>query len=211
LPSIALDQGHCYMQDPSTPIACDLLSAKPGEKILDACAAPGGKTSYVAELMQNEGAIVACDRDAQRLEILKANMTRLGMNIVQTVQHDWTRKHAPAEIAAAAPFDRILLDAPCSNTGVMRRRVDVKWRLQPADFDRMQQQQVEILRSLVPLLKPDGVLVYSTCSLEPEENERVVQWLVAEMPAFRLEAERCSLPFRDGFDGAFAAKLIRTG
>jgi 16S rRNA (cytosine967-C5)-methyltransferase len=209
LPSIALDQGHCYMQDPSTSIACDLLGAKPGEKILDTCAAPGGKTSYIAELMQNEGTIVACDRDAERLEILKTNLARLGVSIVQTVQHDWTRKQVPAEIASAAPFDRILLDAPCSNTGVMRRRIDAKWRLQPADFHRMQQQQIEILRSLVSLLKPNGVLVYSTCSLEAEENERVVQWLVAELPEFRLEAKRYSLPFRDGFDGAFAAKLVR--
>jgi 16S rRNA (cytosine967-C5)-methyltransferase len=210
LPSIALDQGHCYMQDPSTSIACDLLGAKPGEKILDACAAPGGKTSYLAQSIQNQGTIAACDRDAARLEILKANLARLGVSIVQAVQHDWTRKHVPPEIASAAPFDRILLDAPCSNTGVMRRRVDAKWRLQPADFDRMQQQQLEILRSLVPLLKPHGVLVYSTCSLEPEENEQVVHWLVAEMPEFRLEAERYSLPFRDGFDGAFAAKLVRS-
>jgi 16S rRNA (cytosine967-C5)-methyltransferase len=209
LPLNALNQGHCYMQDPSTLIACDLLAPKSGEKILDACAAPGGKTGYLAQLMQNQGTIVACDRDPERVEILKANMARLGVGIVQTVQHDWRRNDVPPEIAAAAPFDRILLDAPCSNTGVMRRRVDVKWRLQPADFNRMQQQQVEILRSLVPLLKPNGVLVYSTCSLEVEENEQVTQWLLAEMPIFRLEAERHSLPFRDGFDGAYAAELVR--
>jgi 16S rRNA (cytosine967-C5)-methyltransferase len=210
LPSVALDQGHCYMQDLSTSIACNLLGPRPREKILDACAAPGGKTSYLAQSMQNQGTIVACDRDPQRVEILKANMARLGVGIVQTVQHDWRRSDVPSDIAAAGPFDRILLDAPCSNTGVMRRRVDVKWRLQPADFDRMQRQQIEILRSLVPLLKPNGMLVYSTCSLEPEENEQVRQWLLAEMPIFCLEAERHSLPFRDGFDGAFAAKLVRS-
>jgi 16S rRNA (cytosine967-C5)-methyltransferase len=92
----------------------------------------------------------------------------------------------------------------------MRRRVDLKWRLRRTDFDRMHQRQIEIVRGLFPLLKPKGALVYSTCSLEPEENEEVVRRILAEAPALRLEAESVSLPFRDGFDGAFAAKLVRT-
>ena len=103
-----------------------------------------------------------------------------------------------------------LIDAPCSNTGVMRRRADVRWRLGQADFARMQQRQIEIVRALIPLLKPNGVLVYSTCSLEPEENEKVVRQMLTEMPILRLETETYSLPFRDGFDGAFAAKIIRS-
>jgi 16S rRNA (cytosine967-C5)-methyltransferase len=95
---------------------------------------------------------------------------------------------------------------------VMRRRVDLRWRLRPTDFDRMQQRQVEIVRALIPLLKPNGALVYSTCSLEPEENEDVVRAILGEMPILRLEAERDSLPFfRVGFDGAYAAKLTRSG
>jgi 16S rRNA (cytosine967-C5)-methyltransferase len=92
----------------------------------------------------------------------------------------------------------------------MRRRVDVRWRLTPADFGRMQQRQIAIVRAVLQSLKPGGVIVYSTCSLEPEENEEVVRRILAEMPILRLEAERHSLPFRDGFDGAFAAKFIRT-
>ena len=209
LPVTAMRRGHCYVQDPSTSIACQLLDPKPGDKVLDACAAPGGKTGYVAQLMQNHGTIVTCDRDEDRLEILKENMSTLGVHIALIFQHDWTRGHVP-EIASLAPFDRILLDAPCSNTGVMRRRVDVKWRLQPADFHRMQQQQIRILRALVPLLKTNGMLVYSTCSLEPEENQNVVHRILSDAPVLRLEAEKCSLPFRDNFDGAYAAKLIRT-
>jgi 16S rRNA (cytosine967-C5)-methyltransferase len=210
LPAGAVRQGQCYIQDPSTAIACQILSPRAGEKILDACAAPGGKTGYIAELMENRGTIVACDRDPKRLQILKENMARLGVGIVRILDHDWTRGHVPAEIASMAPFHSILLDAPCSNTGVMRRRVDVRWRLQPADFPRMQQRQLEIICALVPLLKPNGTLVYSTCSLEPEENEQVVRQALTTAAILRLEEQKRSLPFRDGFDGAFAAKFIRS-
>jgi len=207
LPTAALDSRHCYIQDPSTTIACHLLDPKPGERILDACAAPGGKTAYLAQLMQNRGVIVACDRDGERLQILKNNVGRLGATIVRAVRHDWTRNHAPEEILSTAPFDRILLDAPCTNTGVMRRRIDVRWRLRPEDFSRMSNEQFVISRVVLRLLKPGGILVYSTCSLEREENEQVVRRLVAALPALGLEAEKTSLPFREGFDGAFAAKL----
>ena len=207
LPMAALESGHCYIQDPSTAIACQLLGAKPGEKILDACAAPGGKTVYLAQLMKNMGVIISCDRGDERLQILKDNVSRLGATIVRAVRNDWTRKDLPKEIATIAPFDRVLLDAPCTNTGVIRRRIDVRWRMRPEDFSQMSNEQLMISRAVFRLLKPGGVLVYSTCSLEPEENEKVVRRLRAELPALSLEAEKDSFPFRDGFDGAFAAKL----
>jgi 16S rRNA (cytosine967-C5)-methyltransferase len=209
LPTGALRRGHCYVQDPSTVIACQSLDPKPGEKVLDACAAPGGKTGYIAQLMENLGTIMACDRDPDRLQILKENMSRLGVGIVQIVRHDWRRDHVPPEIASGAPFDRILIDAPCTNTGVMRRRADLRWRLRRTDFDRMQQLQIEIVRALIPLLKPNGVLVYSTCSLEPEENKEVVRHILEQTSSLSLETERSSLPFRDDFDGAYAARLVR--
>src|ERR1051326_1039259 len=167
------------------------------------------KTGYVAQLMGNAGTIVACDRDPERLEILNENMARLGVKIGRVVRHDWTGNRVSQEIASVAPFDRILIDAPCTNTGVTRRRVDLRWRLQPTDFGRMQQRQIDILRAVIPLLKSNGALVYSTCSLEPEENEQVVGRILAEMAILCLEAQRGLLPFRDGFDGAYAARLTR--
>ncbi len=210
IPSTAISQGHCYIQDPSTAIACQILNPEPGERILDACAAPGGKTGYIAQLMKNRGAIAACDRDPERLQIVKENMACFGVEIAHIFCHDWTRGRVPAQIASMAPFHRILVDAPCSNTGVMRRRVDVRWRLQPADFLRMQERQVEMLRAIIPLLGANGVLVYSTCSVEPEENEQVGRRILDAPSDLRLIEEKSSLPFRDGFDGAFAAKFIRS-
>ena len=210
LPATALESGHCYVQDPSTVIACQLLDPNPGEKILDACAAPGGKTGYLAQIMQDRGSIIACDRDPERLQILNENMARLGATIVHPVHRDWKRDDHPTEVASIGRFDRVLVDAPCTNTGVIRRRIDLRWRLRPEDFSRMPNDQFIITRAVLRLVKPGGVLVYSTCSLEPEENEDIVCRLLAELPGLRLEAERDSLPFRDGFDGAFAAKFTVT-
>lgn len=208
-PTDALAAGDCYVQDPSTAISCELLQPQPGEKILDACAAPGGKTGYVAELMDNRGLLMACDRERQRLNLLEENLGRLGVQIAKIVCHDWTRTTIPEEILSEAPFDRILLDAPCSNTGVMRRRVDVRWRLNPADFGRMQARQIRIFRAVAPLLRPHGALVYSTCSLESDENSDVVQELLRTTSILQLEEEKSSVPFRDHFDGAFAVRLRR--
>ena len=205
VPTEALARGECYIQDPSTSIACELLHPQPGETILDACAAPGGKSGLLAELMQNRGELIACDRAPERLAILRGNLATLGVTCAQVVQQDW-------KAATALPilsFDRILLDAPCSNTGVMRRRVDVRWRLTPRDFAHMQQEQLSILRTLIPLLKPGGTLVYSTCSLERDENEEVVARALSEFPMLQLKAQKSALPFGDHFDGAFAARLDR--
>ncbi|MFN2624105.1 MAG: 16S rRNA (cytosine(967)-C(5))-methyltransferase RsmB [Chthoniobacterales bacterium] len=204
IPDNALAAGHYYIQDPSTAAACLLLDPQPGDRVLDACAAPGGKTGYLAELMKNTGLILACDRDERRVETLADNLKRLGPEIVQTIRHDW-RKGTLNEQAA---FDRILIDAPCSNTGVMRRRIDVRWRLTPEDFARMAAEQLRIVRATVPLLKPGGTLVYSTCSLEPEENEQVVARILGEFSFLKLIEQESILPFRDHFDGAFAARLV---
>lgn len=206
IPGEALAAGHCYIQDPSTAAACRLLDPKPGDRILDACAAPGGKTAFLAELIKNNGFILACDRDAGRMRTLQDNLERLGVGTAQCVQHDWASGGSPPNDIS---FDRILVDAPCSNTGVMRRRVDLRGRLTAKDFLRMQEEQLRILRGTVPLLKTEGVLVYSTCSVEPEENEEVVRLIMEEFPFLKLLEQVSLLPFRDGFDGAFAAKLMR--
>ncbi|MEY2574302.1 MAG: rRNA (cytosine967-C5)-methyltransferase [Verrucomicrobiota bacterium] len=205
VPGEALAAGHCYIQDPSTAAACSLLDPRPGQRVLDACAAPGGKSGYIAELMRNDGFILSCDRDARRVATLRENLERLGVVIAQCQQHDWLAGVAPADKA----FDRILVDAPCSNTGVMRRRIDVRWRLTPEDFPRMAKEQFEIVRATIPLLKPGGALVYSTCSIEPEENEGVVARILSSFPFLELVDQVSLLPFRDGFDGAFAARLVR--
>ena len=205
IPESALTAGDCYIQDPSTATACQLLDPQPGNRVLDACAAPGGKTGYLAELMKNDGFLLACDRDQRRVETLRDNLDRLGVAIARTVQHDWTKQGLQED----SGFDRILVDAPCSNTGVMRRRIDVRWRVTPNDFKRMAAEQLAIVGATVRLLKPGGVLVYSTCSLEREENEQVVAKIVNEFPFLKLQEEKSVLPFRGGFDGAYAAKLIR--
>jgi len=197
-------RGLCYVQDPSTLLACDLLAPQPGEQVLDACAAPGGKTTYLAQLMSNEGRIAACDTSSHRLKRLEENLERLGATCVEVVKCNWLEPDPPFEPGS---FDRILLDAPCSNTGVIRRRVDVRWRLAADDFPRMQEKQFTILRNLVPLLKKGGTIVYSTCSLEPEENEKLTARVTAEIPELRFVESRQTLPYRDEIDGAFAAKF----
>src|SRR5262249_36607312 len=163
----------------------------------------GGKTSYLAERMGNRGLIVACDRDTKRLGVLEDNLDRLGVKIARIICHDWKMKKIPKEIAAIGEVDRILIDVPCTNTGGMQRRVDVRWRLRPADFVRMSKAQIEIVQSVYRLLRPDGALVYSTCSLEPEENDQVVEQLVKILPGAQLSEKRESRPFRDHLDGAF--------
>jgi 16S rRNA (cytosine967-C5)-methyltransferase len=206
LPSDLLAAGLFYIQDPSTTLACELLDPQPGENVLDVCAAPGGKTGLLAQQMKNHGSIVACDRDLERTNRLRENLDRLGVEIASVFQRDWSGNVTNLPFAA---FDRILVDAPCSNTGVMRRRVDVRWRLAKDDFARMQKRQVAILQNAMRFLKRDGVLVYSTCSLESEENEEVVAHLLRESKNLKLSEQRMITPFHDGWDGAFAARFVR--
>ena len=207
LPRSALEAGWCYAQDPSTVVAPGLLDARPGMMVLDACAAPGGKTAFLAQMMANEGCVVACDLPGGRLRRLEDNLLRLGVRCAEVRGVDWLGEDVlPFE---AGSFDRILLDAPCSNTGVMRRRVDVRWRLSEAEFDRMVDLQRALLRRCLPLLKSGGSLVYSTCSIDREENEGQVEWAVATFPGLRCLSKESRTPHLDGVDGAFAAVLKR--
>jgi len=205
LPITWIVSGLCYVQDPSTLMACELLAPQPGERVLDACAAPGGKTSYLAQLMKNEGQIVACDVSADRLARMRENLERLSVTNVEIRMADWLQT-PPRE---KEKFDRILIDAPCSNTGVIRRRVDVRWRLNRDDFTRMPKMQMGLIKNLAGLLKPGGALVYSTCSMEPEENDDVVRRVEREAPELKFRKSRQTLPFRDNIDGAFAALFTR--
>jgi 16S rRNA (cytosine967-C5)-methyltransferase len=207
IPASWLAEGLCYVQDPSTLLACDLLTPEPGELVLDMCAAPGGKTTYLAALMANEGRLVACDLYESRVTRLRENLRRLGVRNARTLVHDCMTAEPPGGLT---DFDRILVDAPCSNTGVIRRRVDVRWRLTEEDFLRMPAQQLALLRRAAALLRPGGTLVYSTCSLEPEENQAVVDRALAEIAGLRFLESRRTFPFADAVDGAFAAKFTRS-
>ncbi len=206
--------GWFYVQDPSTLLAPVLLDAQPGETVLDLCAAPGGKTTFLAQLMENHGKIVASDLDPARLKLVKDNCARLGVTCVEaqtSFTHHASRITSSSQslLTSAATdgrFDRILVDAPCSNTGVLRRRVDLRWRIQAAEIERLRTTQLDLLNQAATRLKPEGVLVYSTCSLEPEENSEVVKQFLANT-AFKLETERQLLPFADGVDGAYVARL----
>jgi 16S rRNA (cytosine967-C5)-methyltransferase len=210
----SLRDGWFYVQDPSTLLAPVILAPQPGENILDACAAPGGKTTFLAQLMNNEGRITACDIEPNRLRLVKDNCIRLGVTCVDfgssrgnEAQTSKTGQSLLTSAATDKGFDKILIDAPCSNTGVMRRRVDLRWRISSEEILRLQKTQLELLRQAATKLKPGGILVYSTCSLEPEENSEAVKRFLSEHKNFTLESERQLLPFADGVDGAYIAKL----
>ena len=201
LPSFT--EGKFYVQDPGTLLAVAELDPQPGETVLDLCAAPGGKTTCIAERMKNQGSIIAHDVTSDRLKLVEENCARLGVTCVNAVLPS-TINHQ-----LSTPCDRILLDAPCSNTGVMRRRVDLRWRIREAEISRLRTTQLQLLREAAPRLKPGGTLVYSTCSLEPEENSEVAREFLQENPMMHLQRERVLTPWKDSVDGAYVARFTR--
>lgn len=188
-------EGDFIVQDPGTRIAVDLLDPKPGERILDACAAPGGKTVQIA---WRGAEVTACEVNPKRRRRLEENLARLKLGVEVT-----------PELPASQTFDKVLVDAPCSNTGVLRRRPDARWNWSEEKLAALVKLQAEILDACASRVAPDGLLVYSTCSNEPEENEAQVTAFLARHPDFSLEESRESLPFESGTDGAFAALLRR--
>jgi 16S rRNA (cytosine967-C5)-methyltransferase len=205
IPSDLLASGAVYIQDPATRHSVELLDPRPGERILDACAAPGGKAFLIAAAMGSADMLLCTDSNEKRLPRLTENLARLHAGSAAVAVHDWTK---PAPAAWHGAFDAILLDVPCSNTGVIRRRVDVRWRLQAGDIEKITRTQRSILKNALPCLKPGGRLVYSTCSIEAAENLELVNDFLKDHPQASLVETRDALPFRDGTDGAFAA-LIR--
>jgi 16S rRNA (cytosine967-C5)-methyltransferase len=198
----SFQHGLFYIQDPSTLLAVRELDPQPGETILDLCAAPGGKLGYIAQRMRNTGRLLAHDTSMERLKMIEENCARLGVIIAQPV--------LPSTLdPRPSTFDRILVDAPCSNTGVMRRRVDLRWRIRPEEIERLRATQLELLHQSAALLKPGGTLVYSTCSLEPEENENVIREFLSRELWFQLEIQRELIPFTDTTDGAYVARLTK--
>lgn len=198
----SFQQGYFYIQDPSTLLAVKELNPQPGETILDLCAAPGGKLTYIAQLMRNEGHLIAHDTSDERLNLVRDNCQRLGITCAETLSNSKFNNQN-------SKFNRVLIDAPCSNTGVMRRRVDLRWRIRAEEIERLRAMQLDLLRRATAHLKPGGTLVYSTCSLEPEENQDVIEEFLRAEPSHQLESQRELLPFNDATDGAFVARLIK--
>ena len=194
-------EGLFAVQDLSASRAAMRLAPQPGQRVWDVCAAPGGKTCHLAELMQNSGEIIATDIRPERLALVEENRQRLGASIITTrlIGEDGSQQ-------PEGPFDAILVDVPCSNTGVIRRRVDVRWRLQPSDIDDLTVIQSEILANALPCLKSGGRIVYSTCSIEDAENIDLVK-AFAETHGLRVEKSVRIIPTEHGTDGAFAAVL----
>jgi 16S rRNA (cytosine967-C5)-methyltransferase len=212
----ALRSGRIYLQDPSTRIPAELLAPGFGESVLDLAAAPGGKSLLLADAMASrsragdpEGLLVALDLPGPRIRRLEENLSRASGVRVAVVAAA-VEKAGPALASRGLPstYDAVLLDAPCTNTGVMRHRVDVKWRLQEGDFGRHAAQQRALLEAAAGLVSPGGRLVYSTCSLDSEENEAVVEaFLAGSQGAFREERRILSRPWEAGHDGGGAFLL----
>jgi len=211
-------EGYFYIQDEASMLVAHLLAPEPGMVIADLCAAPGGKTTHLAQLMNNRGRIYALDQFEHKTALIAENACRLGIEIIEPLTTD-ARCWRPAE-----PVDGILLDAPCTGTGVFRRRPDIRWRRQPDDLAQLVPLQQELLCHAASLLKPGGRLVYSTCSLESEENEEQIGRFLAAHPAFRVDlpdnfaagfpAERLAegiliMPQMDGADGFFMTRLVK--
>jgi len=206
LPSELLASGTVYIQDPATRHSVELLNPQPGESILDACAAPGGKAFLIAAALGSAENLVCSDSNEKRLPRLEENLERLHAGKATVAVHDWTK---PAPTEWHHRFDGILLDVPCSNTGVIRRRVDVRWRLQAPDIPKIAITQRKILENALPCIKPGGRIVYSTCSIEHDENLGLVESFIADHPDWEIRETREALPFRDQTDGAFSARIER--
>ncbi len=214
-------EGHFQVQGESAMLPSILLGPKPGERVLDCCSAPGGKTAHMAQLMDNRGEILALDLYPHRLKLVEANCRRLGVGIVRTICADATNISS----LGLGMFDRVLLDAPCSGLGVIRRKPDIKWRRQEEHIDELAALQARMLKEAAQTVLPGGVLVYSTCTNEPEETDKVIADFLAahpEFPAEDLQAflpdlEPCTLsatgihlyPHLHNQDGFFICRLVR--
>ena len=201
-----LQDGLCQVQDESSMLAVHALDPQPGEFVIDACAAPGGKSTHIAQLMNNRGHILSCDLHEHKLKLLDDNVERLGINIIESKLLDARKLGTKFKNTA----DRVLVDAPCSGLGVLRRKADLRWAKKPQDIASLPQLQLDILKSVSAALKPGGTLVYSTCTLEPNENQGVVEQFLSSFPNFKLISQNTLLPHLNGCDGFFISKLLKS-
>lgn len=204
LPGFA--DGKFAIQDPVTLKAVELLDVKPGMRVLDACAAPGGKAVQAALRLNGQGVMFASDCWTDRLDTLHENLSRFALSDFVKVARVNAKTMRLSDFDGKK-FDRILLDVPCSNTGVQRRRADAKWRFSASRLAELNKTQFEILQSASMLLNKGGRIVYSTCSLEEEENEKIVEKFLKKNKDFVLVGENFSMPVDSKTDGAYAAAL----
>ncbi len=207
--------GLWCVQDRSAQAIAPLLEAQPGQRILDACAAPGGKSTHLAELIGDQGEVWALDRSEARLRRLDRNAERLGLTCIRSLALDATAL-AEARPHWQGSFDRVLLDAPCSGLGTLARHPDARWRITPDAIDGLVGLQRQLLEALLPLLAPGGRLVYATCTVEPRENGALIDGLLQSHPEWSLLQERQWWPEppeaeRGGGDGFYAAVLQAPG
>ena len=199
------NEGLVTMQDEGAMAVAHLLAPQPGETIMDATAGSGMKATHVAELMRNHGRVVALDIQPAKLKSLSAHCARLGIDIVEAHHLDARQ----AGVRFRGQMDRVLVDAPCTGLGVIRRRPEIRWRVAPPVLETMAAQQRELLAGAAGAVRPEGVLVYAVCSTEPEEGPDVIRDVLRRYPAFALEEERLLLPHRDETDGFYMVRLRR--
>lgn len=214
-------EGYYTVQDESAGLASVLLSPKEDDLILDMCAAPGGKSTHMAQILKNKGKIIAVDKYDAKIVTMKKNAERLGVTCIEFIQDDATDFHN--DIVTSARFDKILLDAPCSGLGVLSKKPDIRWKREPEDIINLAKYQRKLLENASKYLKPNGVIVYSTCTIEPEENFELIKSFLANHPEYKIDnaanfihselvnAEGCieTFPHKQSTDGSFAVRLIK--
>lgn len=179
-------EGYLNVQDLSSMLVSLILSPQEGEKIIDVCAAPGGKSTHIAEIMEDTGTVVSCDIHEHKIKLIKYNANRLGLKSIKPTLIDATKLCTNFQ---AESFDRVLVDAPCSGLGVIRRKPEIKYNKQPTDLDEIIRIQKEIVDEAIKLVKPNGTLVYSTCTINKKENEKMVEYVLKTYPEFSLNKE----------------------
>ena len=200
-----LKEGLVSVQNPAQGRACLMSAPQPKSTVFDMCAAPGGKSTFMAELMENRGRVIALDRTPAKVARIASNAEALGITIIEPREGD------ALSFDPGCAVETILLDAPCTGTGVLGRRAELRWRTTPEKLRELVALQAALLDRAASLLRPGGVLLYATCSVEPEENEQQAEAFLQRHPEFILEASRLTLPgSSEGFDGGFAARFRKT-
>jgi len=212
----AIKEGEVTVQDVSAGLSVLLLDPQPGETVIDMCAAPGGKTGAIAEQMKDEGRVIAVDSDKYRLSLVEKQAERLKLKSVEFIEGDGTNISLPMA-------DRILVDAPCSGTGVFAKRSDIRWRKSEKDIEELSSLQTDLLRNAARQLKKDGILVYSTCTMEPEENGDVIRKFLKEHKNFKIDDAAkfvdesltkagavATYPFKHYIDGSYSVRLLKS-